>query len=281
MAIDQKKMCFTMDQLESIKGKEKFKQIKVSLALGRRNFPEQLISRLRVEAPIVVFYIPIGQKRIEAVGYVSGVWIRLFAVNSNPGNFRWYFTHIEKYMNRTFEGDTLELQSRLREICPGEKQHSPVDIDAFVRHRYTLEEVVETCSNVMFGKVAAIDKKKPHITIDEMEIIKGKEQIKKMRLNLAMGQADATKRLLDVLRIDAPLIIFYTPMSGKRIEALGYISGMWIRLFAVHSGSEALEWYFVHIEKYMNHIFEGDTLKLQSLIQEMVAEKKTARAKPR
>ena len=95
-----------------------------------------------------------------------------------------------------------------------------------------------------------------------------------MIINLATGQVDSTKQLMDKLRSDTPVIILYVPMSGKRIEALGYVSGVWIRLFAVYDNSKALEWYFAHIEKYMNHIFDGDALELRSSIQKMVAEKK-------
>ncbi len=119
-----------------------------------------------------------------------------------------------------------------------------------------------------------------YIVISEMENIKGKGQIRQMKINLATGQADSSKQLIDKLRTDVPMVIFYVPISGKRIEALGYVSNVWLRLFAVYDNSKALEWYFAHIEKYMNHVFEGDALKLQSLIRKIVAEKETARAKP-
>ena len=280
VSIDQKKKCFVIEQVETIRGEEQFKQIKISLAIARRGFSEQLIGKLFDDVPIVIFYIPVGQERLEALGYASNVWIRLFAVRDTSGNFKWYFTHIEKYMNRTFDGDTSELQSLIRDIRAEEEQHSPTDIDTFVRRRYTLEEVVRTCSNVMSGKIASIDKKKMCIVINEIENIKGKEQAKQMKINLATGQANSTKQLMDKLRADIPIVILYVPISGKRIEALAYVSGMWVRLFAVYDKLKVLKWYFAHIEEYMNHIFDGDVLKLQSLIREIVAEKKTARTEP-
>ncbi|MFC1719352.1 hypothetical protein ACFL6S_37225 [Candidatus Poribacteria bacterium] len=280
VSIDPKTMSFAIDQIKTIRGEEQFKQIKISLAVGRGAFPAQLMGKLRADAPIVVFYIPVGQERLEALGYVSNVWIRLFAVRDSSGKFKWHFTHIEKYMNRTFDGATSELQSLIQDIPAKEEFHSSTNIDAFVRHRYTLEEVVRTCSNVVSGKVTAIDKKKMYIVISEMENIKGKEQIKQMKINLATGQADSSKQLIDKLRAGVPMVVFYVPVSGKRIEALGYVSNAWLRLFAVYDNSKALEWYFAHIEKYMNHVFEGDALKLQSLIRDIVAEKKTVRAKP-
>ncbi len=280
-SIDPKRMSFTMDQIKTIRGEEQFKQIKISLTVGRGAFSAQLMGKLRADAPIVVFYIPVGQERLEALGYVSDVWIRLFAVRDSSGKFKWHFTHIEKYMNRTFDGATSKLQSLIQDIPGKEEFHSPTNIDAFVRHRYTLEEVVRTCSNVVSGKVTSIDKEKMYIVISEMENIKGKEQIKQMKINLATGQADSSEQLINKLRTGGvPMVVFYVPISGKRIEALGYVSGVWLRLFAVYDNSKALEWYFAHIEKYMNHIFDGDPLKLQSLIREIVAEKKTARAKP-
>ena len=107
-----------------------------------------------------------------------------------------------------------------------------------------------------------------------------REKADKMKINLIMGQIDSTKQIMDKLNIGVPIIIFYVPMSGKRMEALGYVSGMWVRLFAVYEESGVCEWYFAHIEKYMNHVFDGDTPKLQSLVRRMVGEKKTARAEP-
>ena len=273
-AIVQEKMRFTVHQIENIRGEEQFKEIKISLATGRENYPEQLMSKLCADAPIVIFYIRVGQERLEALGYVSGLWTRLFAVRDSSENFRWYFTHIEKYMSRTFDGDTAKLQSLIRNIPPEEGQHAPVNIDVFVRRRYTLEEIVRTCSNVIAGKVISVDEKKMRVVIGEIECIKGEEQSSQIIINLATGQADPTKQLMDRLRSDTSVIILYVPMSGKRIEALGYASGVWIRLFAVYDNSKALEWYFVHVEKYMNHVFDGDALKLRSSIQKMVAEKK-------
>ena len=232
-AIDQEKMHFTVHQIENIRGEEQFKEIKISLATGRGDYPEQLMSKLRADAPIVIFYIRVGQERLEALGYVSGLWTRLFAVCDGSKNFRWYFTHIEKYMTRTFDGDTSKLQSLIQNIPLEEGQHAPVNIDVFVRRRYTLEEIVRTCSNVISGKIVSVDEKEMHIVIDEIEYIKGKEQPRRMSINLATGQVDSTKQLMDKLRSDTPVIILYVPMSGKRIEALGYVSGVWIRLFAV------------------------------------------------
>lgn len=279
-SINRERMRFTVAQVQNIKGEGQFKQVRISLAAGRGASAKKLTAALRVDAPIVIFYVPIGQERIEALGYVSGTWIRLFAVHARSGNFRWYFTHIEEYMSRTFDGDTLKLQSLIRNIRL-EKRHDPVNIEVFIRHRYTLEEVVNVCSNVLSGKTASIDGKGTRIVVDGIESIKGREQFKQMKINLATGQADSAKQLIGSFRVDTPVVIFYVSMSGKRAEALGYVSGIWIRLFAIHDKSGNLEWYLAYTEKYMNHIFDGDALKLRSLVRNIVVEKKTAHAAPR
>ena len=48
--------------------------------------------------------------------------------------------------------------------------------------------------------------------------------------------------------------------------------------YIVYEDDRLCEWYFAHIEKYMNHVFDDDVLKLQSLVRGIVGEKKTARA---
>jgi len=147
--------------------------------------------------------------------------------------------------------------------------------NAFILREYTLEEVVHACSNVMFGKVASIDPEKMCFVVEEIENIKGKEQFKQIKISVVIGQGNSPKQLMDKLRADIPIVIFYVMQGQKRIEALGYVSDVWIRLFAIHDNPKAFEWYFTHIEKYMNRTFDGNSLKLQSLIREILAEKRT------
>lgn len=276
--IDQKKMSFAIEKIENIRGEGQFKKIQVSLSTGRADYPKQLMDKLRADAPVVVFYIPIGNDRFEALGYASDVWIRLFAVRNRQGNFRWYYTHIEKYMSQTFSGDVLKLQSQIREICPGKEKFTPVDIDEFIRRRYTLKEIVDICTNVVTGSINSVDERKMCIAINKIENIKGKDQAKQIKLNLATGQPDAVKQLMSKFHDDVLIAIFYVPINGKRVEALGYVAETWIRLFAVPDSSKAFDWYFGCTENYMKHIFDGDALTLKSLVQEMVTEKKTAYA---
>jgi len=272
--IHREKMCFVVEHIENIKGTQQFEQLRISLAIGQKDSIERLMDKLRIDDPVVIFYVPLGQKRIEALGYVSGLWIRLFAVQNDQKTFDWHFNHVEKYMSRTFDGNTLELQCFIREILAGKEYQAPVDINAPVFHNYTLREIVHICSNVTFGKVTSIDRKKKLLTVDKTEDAKGKEQFKRIEISIAVGQMDSTKQLLDKLRTDAPIVIFYVPIRQKRIEALGYVSGLWVRLFAICDSPGNFKWYFTHIEKSMDRTFNDNTLKLQSLIRDILAEKK-------
>jgi hypothetical protein len=152
------------------------------------------------------------------------------------------------------------------------------NVDAFIRREYTLEEVVHACSNVMFGKVASIDQKKMCFVVDEIENVKGKNQFKEVKVSFAIGQGDSIQKLIDRLHDDVPVVIFYIPQGTRRLEALGYISDIWIRLFAIDNTRD-FEWHFTHIEKYMNRTFDADCLELQSSVRDILGIKESSDTK--
>jgi len=147
------------------------------------------------------------------------------------------------------------------------------NVYAFIHKEYSLKEIVNACSNIVFGKITMFDKEKMFFIIDEIENVKGKKQFKQIKTSFVMGQGDCLKQLIKNLKTDIPIVIFYVQHGEKRIESIGYFSGMWIRLFAICGKKEDFEWYFTHTEKYMKRTFDGDTLKLQSMIRENISEK--------
>lgn len=150
---------------------------------------------------------------------------------------------------------------------------SSLNVNAFIRREYTLKEVVHACNNVMFGKVSSINQERMYFIVDEIENIKGEDQFKQIKINFLIGQGDSPQRLMDKIHTDAPVVIFYIPQGPKRLEALGYVSDIWLRLFAIHDNPKDFEWHFTHIEKYMNRTFDGDCLKMQSSIRDILGKK--------
>lgn len=142
---------------------------------------------------------------------------------------------------------------------------------AFIRKEYKLEEVVSACSNVMFGKVTLVEREKMYFVVDDIENVKGKNQFKKLKISFAIGQGNSTQKLVERLNDNLPIVIFYIPQETRRIEALGYISDIWIRLFSIKENGKDFEWHFTHIEKQMNRTFDGDCLELQSSIRDILS----------
>jgi len=147
--------------------------------------------------------------------------------------------------------------------------------EAFIRRQFRLEEIVHACSNVVFGKVSVIDQGKMCFVVDELENIKGDGQFDQIKIRLAIGQGDCSKRLIAKLHTDLPIVLFYILQNPKRIESIGYVSGKWIRLFAIREDPKEFEWYFTYFEKYMGRTFDGDTSELQSSIREILTGKTT------
>ncbi|MBC8227941.1 hypothetical protein H8E77_00125, partial [bacterium] len=58
----------------------------------------------------------------------------------------------------------------------------------YIERRYTLEEVIESCTNIVFGTVESVDPQKLRAIIKVEEDVMGKSGLEKIRINLAVGQ---------------------------------------------------------------------------------------------
>jgi hypothetical protein len=58
----------------------------------------------------------------------------------------------------------------------------------FIERRYTLEEVIDACTNIVFGTVESVDTKRLQVVIKVDEDVVGESTLEKIRINLAVGQ---------------------------------------------------------------------------------------------
>ena len=105
-------------------------------------------------------------------------------------------------------------------------------VDAFIFREYELEEVVHACSNVIFGKIKSIDQERMRFIINDIKTVKGQVQFEQIKISLAIARKDFSKQFVEKLSNDVPIVIFYVPVGNERLEALGYVSNVWIRLLS-------------------------------------------------
>ena len=116
--IDTKRMNAIIEVEEDLKG-QKLDQIKLNIATGwyvRGSSPQKMIDLLKVDMPLIVFYQQ--TYTVEGLGYFDGTWYR--NRTRDPEDW-WVFTHLCPYMERTFDGTTVEFREVIRAILAGER----------------------------------------------------------------------------------------------------------------------------------------------------------------
>jgi len=111
-----------------LKGKCRFKRIRMNLAVGPADHSRFLLKRMKPGARILFFYQRKGGN-IACVGHVGGTWFQLFAADDPAARERvwWRFTHLEIYMGRTYRGPTAKLIELVGGVLSGRVKPPPPD----------------------------------------------------------------------------------------------------------------------------------------------------------
>jgi len=146
---------------------------------------------------------------------------------------------------------------------------------SFVVRKYSLEEVITESTNIAFGTVKSVDKRRKWAIVALEEDIKGKSKFDKIKINIAVGQ---TKRgstpamLMRKFKTGLPFILFYRK-RGANLDALGHISGTWFQIKTLDNvHKDRLWWNFTHIEIYMHQTYKGSTPNFQRLLRQKMLE---------
>jgi len=145
--------------------------------------------------------------------------------------------------------------------------------EAFIERYYPLQEVLDACTNVVFGKVTSINKARMHAIITVEENIKGTSPFKKIKVNVAVGQqrgaATSPRKMMKHFKVGLPAIVFYTGagMHGAVYDALGHVDGTWYQIFGQKNKPLDKTWWdFTHIEIHMHRTYKGTTEDFQKLL---------------
>lgn len=102
-----------------IKGQNPYEQIRMNIGVGQLYYPEVLLKRMKPDLPVILFW----NAELACVGHVDGIWFQLFgAKGATPEQTKWNFTHIERFMPRTYVGSTPDLISLVSDVQAGKKQ---------------------------------------------------------------------------------------------------------------------------------------------------------------
>ena len=145
---------------------------------------------------------------------------------------------------------------------------------AFIEREYTIREVVDACTNIVFGEVESVDKRRLRGVITVKKDVKGKSNLKEIKMNFATGhykRSTSPEKMVGLLKPKMPIIVFYREHYG--IDSMCFIDNTWFQMRAYRSGYSGSWWTFTHIDPMMARTFNGTTKAFQKIVSDMLAGK--------
>jgi hypothetical protein len=100
----------------SLKGKCGYEQIRINLGAGQDWHPAAIQKHLVPQTPVLVFY----SADHKGIAYVNHFFFQIYGNAHEPPERAWWtLTHIEVFMNRTFDGAAPELIRVVKETLAG------------------------------------------------------------------------------------------------------------------------------------------------------------------
>ena len=143
---------------------------------------------------------------------------------------------------------------------------------AFIHREFTTHEILDACTNIVFGKIKSVDENRKTAVIDFEENIKGKTTLDEIKINIGIGrymEGSSPEMMMKLVKADMPVIMFY--QHTDRIECLGYVNGTWFR---TRTTDPTGWWTYTHICPYMLRTFTGKTVDFQKVVRAILAGEK-------
>ena len=143
---------------------------------------------------------------------------------------------------------------------------------AFIHREFTTHEILDACTNIVFGKVKSVDPNRMTAVIDFEENIKGKTTLDEIKINIGIGrymEGSSPEIMMKLIKANMPVIMFY--QHTDRIESLGYVNGTWFR---TRTTDPTGWWTYTHICPYMLRTFTGKTVEFQKVVRAILAGEK-------
>ena len=145
---------------------------------------------------------------------------------------------------------------------------------AFIEREYTIREVLDACTNIVFGEVKSVDKGRLRGVVTVEKDVKGKSELKEIKMNFATGhykRGTSPEKMVRLLKPGMPIIVFYREHYG--IDSMCFIDNTWFQMRAYRGRYSGSWWTFTHIDPMMSRTFDGKTKAFQKIVLDMLAGK--------
>ena len=145
---------------------------------------------------------------------------------------------------------------------------------AFIEREYTTREILDACTNIVFGKVKSVDQRRLRGVVTVKKDVKGKSGLKEIKMNFATGhykRNTSPEKMVKLLKQGMPIIVFYREHYG--IDSMCFIDNTWFQMRAYRGGYSGSWWTFTHIDPMMSRTYDGKTKAFQKIVLDMLAGK--------
>ncbi len=146
---------------------------------------------------------------------------------------------------------------------------------AFIEREYTIREVVDACTNIVFGEVKTVDKRRLRGVVTVRKDVKGESDLKTINMNFATGhykRGTSPQKLVNILKPGMPIIVFYRQHYG--IDSMCFVDNTWFQMRGYGGRNASRSWWtFTHIDPMMLRTFDGKTKAFQKIVTQMLAGK--------
>ena len=142
---------------------------------------------------------------------------------------------------------------------------------AFIEREYTIREVLDACTNIVFGEVKSVDARRLRGVVTVKKEVKGKSEFKEIKMNFATGhykRGTSPEKMVKLLKPGMPIIVFYREHYG--IDSMCFIDNTWFQMRAYRGGYGGSWWTFTHIDPMMSRTYDGKTQAFQKVVLDML-----------
>ena len=152
----------------------------------------------------------------------------------------------------------------------------------FIEREFTIREVLDACTNIVFGEVQLVNTRRLQAIITVKEDVKGKSNLKEIKFNFATGQYKqntSPQKMASLIKEGMPIIVFYRAQFG--IDSMCFIDNTWFQMRNYQgrrnrfdrNGGGSSWWSFTHIDPMMKRTYDGKTKDFQKVVRDMLAGK--------
>ena len=147
----------------------------------------------------------------------------------------------------------------------------------FIEREYTIREVIDACTNIVFGEVQSVNVRRLQAVIKVTDDVKGKSGLKEIKMNFATGQykqGTSPQKMVRLLKEGMPIIVFYRQHYG--IDSMCFIDNTWFQMRSYQGRRNRFDrsgdswWSFTHIDPMMKRTFDGKTGAFQKVVRDII-----------